>query len=423
MKLALIKVFLHERQRKSHSVTFDYLIASMREAKLDIDIKICYSLDEIVKFKPDIVGISSATESYMIAKRLAKETKDKLGSLIIMGGTHITALPLTMSKEVDIGILGEGEVTIVELLKHIEKYKMGCLEEVDGISFWDGNRIIINKSRKPLPMDELPIPIYPQIKYDFGDAVAILTTRGCVNNCDHCSEQAIWRPFRYLSPQRLVDIIETHYKKSGKTNYVFLDDISFFNLKKVVGLKEELNKRNLLGKVKIVKGSVNSELVTDDIVRVLKDLGLKLAGFGLESASPKILNAMKKGRVTTKDFENCITLFGKHGIRSGASSVWGYPGETLESMNKTSEFLKKWNGKHKFKSFMQYCCQPLPGSPLWQRMYEKGKVSLDMDFSRIQIHPGDLDSNWLYTNDSISKVEFVKFMKQLRVNIKKWRKQ
>ena len=421
MKLALIKTFIHEFQRYSHSVTFDYLIASIREAKLDIDIKICYTLEDIIKFKPDIVGISSATESYMEAKKLTKDIKENCRAIVIIGGTHITALPQTFSGDMDIGIIGEGEVTIIELLRHLNNWSYQELETVKGICYWDRGVIKVTEPRPPIPMDELPIPIYPQIKYDFGDAVAILTTRGCVNRCDHCSEQKIWRPFRYLSPKRLADILETHYKKSGKTNYVFMDDISVFNLKRLVGLRDELKKRNLLGKIKIVKISTNSELVTEDIVKVLKELGLRLAGFGLESASPRILKAMKKGKVTVQDFENCIKLFGKYKIRSGASTVWGYPGETLEDMQMTKDFLKKWNGTYYFKSFMQYCCQPLPGSNLWDRLYEQGDVSYDMDFSKMQIHP-NLNSDWFYINNSVPREEFINFMTNLRKDIQKWRK-
>ena len=79
---------------------------------------------------------------------------------------------------------------------------------------------------------------------------------------------------------------------------------------------------------------MNSELVTEDIVKVLKELGLRLAGFGLESASPRILHEMKSGRVKVEDFVNCMKLFGKYDIRNGASTVWGYPGETLDDMKK-----------------------------------------------------------------------------------------
>ena len=187
----------------------------------------------------------------------------------------------------------------------------------------------------------------------------------------------------------------------------------------MVQLKEELIKRNLFGKIKIVKISTNSEIVTEDIVKVLKELGLKLAGFGLESASPRVLKEMKKGRVTIEDFKRCITLFGKYGIRSGASTVWGFPGETIEDMEQTRKFLLEWNGKYGFKSFMQYVCQPLPGSDLWNEMYAQGKVSYNMDFTKMNIHPRDMKGDWLYlNNDTVSRQEFIKFLTKVRQEIR-----
>jgi len=424
-KLALIKVFLNEFQRKTHSLTFDYLIASINQAKIEIDIKICYSLQEIKEYKPDIVGISTVTESYMIAKQLAKDIKKELGSIVIIGGTHITALPQTMSKDMDIAIIGEGERTIVEILKLSEKppWHLTGIDSILGIAYWKNGKLFQTNPRLYIPMDELPIPIHPNIKYDFGEAIAILTTRGCVNRCVHCSEQKIWRPFRYLSGKRLAEIIDVHYKRSGITDYVFMDDISVFNLKRLVELKEELIKRNIFDKIKIVKISTNSEIITEDIVKILKELGLRLAGFGLESASSRILKEMKRGRVTIEDFKRCITLFGKYGIRSGASTVWGFPGETLEDMEKNKKFLVEWNGKYQFKSFMQYCCQPLPGSDLWDMMYAKGKVSLDMDFSTMKIHPKNIKENWLYINeDTVNKEDFIKFLNQTRKEIREAKK-
>lgn len=415
MKLAFIKVFLHKNQRKTHSVTFDYLIASIRRARLDVETKICFSLEELEQFKPDIVGISSATESFGEARKLTKKIKERVGCIVIMGGTHITALPETLPEVVDIAVLGEGEETMVKLLGHLQKHKLNDLGEVRGVAYWNDGEVAVTEAREPMKMDNLPIPSYPRINYDFGEAIAVLTTRGCMNQCVHCSEQTIWRPFRVMSAQRLGEILEKHYRDCGATEFVFMDDISVFNLKRLVGLRDYLAEKNLLGKIKIVKVATNSELITEDEIKILKELGLKLLGFGLESASPRILDQMKGGKVKVEDFVNCMELCGKHNLRNGASSVWGFPGETLEEMEATKKFLLKYNGKNSFHSFMQYVCQPLPGSELWDRMYEGGKVSLDMDFSKIQINPGLKSLNgWFYGNpEQVPKERFTNFLLNL----------
>lgn len=422
MKIAFIKTFLHNKQRYSHSVTFDYLIASINEAKLSVNCVICYSYEDIIRENPNIVCISSATESYLEAIKLTNQCSDRF---VIIGGTHLTAVPKTLPEYAECGILGEGEVTIVEVLKNLLEGKYGQnRHKIQGICYWTENGIQINEARKPLKMNNLPIPIHSNIKYDFGDAVALLTTRGCVNKCRHCSEQKIWKPFRMLSARKIVDIMKMHYKKSGKTDFVFLDDISFFNLRRITEIRDILKVEGLLGTLKICKGSVNSELVTEPIVKVLKELGLKLAGFGLESASPRILYEMKAGKVKVEDFIKCMKLFGQYGIRNGASTVWGYPGETLDDMKKTQDFLYRWNGRNKFFSFEQYVCQPLPGSDLWDKFLKEGKVSLDMDFSKMRIKPNFTDKDWYYCNEEyVPRDKFQKFFQGVQKGLKQIRKQ
>jgi radical SAM superfamily enzyme YgiQ (UPF0313 family) len=418
MKLALVKAFLTPEYDHTHSVTFDYLIAGVRTAGIDIEIKVCKRYQEIADYKPDIVGISTASESYGAAVGLAKRIKTELGAIVILGGTHITAVPETLTKDFDCAVIGEGDATFPNLLSKIisgsRDYRM------KGVAFHNGDELVVGDRADVIELDDLPITEPPIISYEGGKGIALVTSRGCVNRCLHCSEQAIWRPRRMMSGERLVEIIVHHYKSSGIGNFVFHDDLSVSDLNRLIVLRDGLAKRDLLGKIKIGKVSCNSELVTEDIVLILKELGIDIVGFGLESASPTVLSKVKGGKVKVEDFENAITLFGKHKVRSGASSIWGFPGETPADMQMTKDFLIKWNGTNHFKSFEQYCCQPLPGSLLWMMMLKRGKVSYDMDFSRMRIKPVLRKENWLYINEeNVPREQFIKFIEGVLGAIRK----
>jgi len=197
------------------------------------------------------------------------------------------------------------------------------------------------------------------------------------------------------------------------------------NFQRILKLRDELGRKNLLGKIFIRKVSANAELVTDDLIKVMKELGMTLLGFGLESAAPNVLKRIKCNKVTTDDFLRTIEICAKYNIRCGASSVWGYVGETMEDMILTRDFIYKIteDKKNTFRPFRHYVCQPLPGSILWDICLKKGLVSLDMDFNKIQTSPNLGVNDWLYINeDTVPRKEFVAFRKAVHKEVVRRRK-
>ena len=116
---------------------------------------------ELKKFYPDVVGITCTTPSvpqaYKVAK-LAKQVREDC--LVILGGPHVSFLPVQTLKEceyVDVVVKGEGEETMKELIEAVEKEKP--LEDVRGITFRKGNRIVDNPARPFIRnIDEIPFP-------------------------------------------------------------------------------------------------------------------------------------------------------------------------------------------------------------------------------------------------------------------------
>ena len=89
MKIALIKVFETPAEARTHSVTFDYLSSSIRAAfSTRIDIRVCRSFEEIVDYGPQIVGISTTTETFTLTTALAGRLRQRLDSVLVLGGTR-----------------------------------------------------------------------------------------------------------------------------------------------------------------------------------------------------------------------------------------------------------------------------------------------------------------------------------------------
>ena len=130
----------------------------------DCTIGLPYSelLNKLKGFIPEIVGITGTTPgSYgmlIVAKNIRK---DFPGIPILVGGAHLNALPKeTMENDCfDIGVLGEGEVTTVELISHVEAFGMKKLDRIAGIIYRDENEVRMTKPRALIKeLDELPFP-------------------------------------------------------------------------------------------------------------------------------------------------------------------------------------------------------------------------------------------------------------------------
>ena len=78
---------------------------------------------EIASDSPDIVGLTAATPTFNSALSIAKKIKAVLPSaIIVLGGAHITAMPFEAMScgTFDIGVIGEGEETLLELVKFVK---------------------------------------------------------------------------------------------------------------------------------------------------------------------------------------------------------------------------------------------------------------------------------------------------------------
>ncbi|MFA4820523.1 MAG: cobalamin-dependent protein, partial [Candidatus Aenigmatarchaeota archaeon] len=94
--------------------------------------------ESVVKFNPDIIGITAMTIDYMETIRLATFFKEKLDIPIIIGGIHISSVPESLAKPFDIGVVGEGEATFLEVLLLFEKkgkFETNELQKIKGIAF------------------------------------------------------------------------------------------------------------------------------------------------------------------------------------------------------------------------------------------------------------------------------------------------
>jgi len=362
-----------------------YLVSSLREKFGQDHIKFKF-IDqnieqEIKKFKPDIIGITSVSQNYNMAIKYAKIAK-KYKIPVVIGGVHISALPFTLTKNMNVGIIGEGEQTIVELFNLFERrgyFDVNELENIKGIVFQKDNKIIITKKRKPiLPLDKLPMPA--RDLFIIKNSVYMFTSRGCPYRCSFCASSHFWGKIRFFSAEYVVNEIKYTIEKYNIKEIKFLDDLFIADRARLRKILKLLQKENILGKVSF-NCNARSNLIDDELAYLLKQMNVKYVGMGLDSASPTNLEYLKGKNITVNNHRNSIKILRKYGLEFHASFIIGSPRETKKEILQTLKFIKE----NKLAHFDVYILIPLPGTPIWDYAKIRNLVSENMDWDDLNI--------------------------------------
>lgn len=395
MKLTLVNIWKIENHTPHFGLTA--LAAFLQKRIPDLDIKIIEGLDptkEIIKSNSDIVGFTSDTLAFKKTKNIATKIKKKLKIPILIGGVHITAMPTSFSYPFDVGLIGEGEITLSELIESFLKNKKIVpkdLEKIDGLIFKKNNKIIKTPPRKLIKnIDELPFPareitpmeeIYLKNQFNLFNVkrqISIMTSRGCPYHCVFCGSPIQWGNVRFHSPEYIIKEIKFLIKEYNIDSIMFWDDLFIAPIERLIKLKDLIVK-NKLDKKLVFFGYARANLITEDVCKVLAQMNTKRLIFGLESGSPKILNYLKQNSVTVEDNKRAVNLCRKYGITSSSGYIIGTPGETIEDLKMTYDLMKH----HPLDNTQIYILTPYPGTKIWMEAKKKKLVSDHMDFEKL----------------------------------------
>ena len=336
---------------------------------------------EIAKLEPDIVGITSCTctfPSVLQAASAAKEAYPR--ALTVLGGPHATVMDeqtLREQKDVDCIVRHEGELTILELADYVSGNRPKNLQEIDGITFRKNGQIVRTPDRKFIQdLDSLPWPAYKffaleEYRYLGKMIFPIMASRGCPGNCAFClASKMSGRLSRKRSPKNVVEEIEWLRDELGADAITFHDPTFTFDKKWVWEICDEINSK----KIKIPWDcTTRVDYVSKPILAKIKQANCQIVGFGIESNSQKILNAMKKG-TTTQQNERAVKMAKEVGLPFGLFFIIGYPGETVETLKETLDFVRRAEPDDVYISL----ASPYPQTELYEMVKENGwKMSTD----------------------------------------------
>ncbi len=384
-----------------------YVAASLEEAGHSVTFLDCTFMkrDEALKIAhaahAEVVGIYCKVTLVEDCLWFAQNLRDQC-QLLIAGGPLPTCDPLPFLDEFDIVVRGEGETTLVELLR---AWEQGVdWDSVAGIMYrkQDLSQGAENVATAERPfvkdLDHLPHPargLFPNESYirfgrkKYGYSIStVMSTRGCPFHCEFCSNVVFGNSFRERSPENVVDEIE-EVLALGYDRIAFADDVFTLKRRRVLAICAEIQRRGLqfkwecLGRVDTLDYSMALEMKTAGCAKIF---------FGIESGNDHILKIMKK-QITTTQARDAVVDAHKAGLEVGAFFILFYPGETNDTVLDTLRFATSLPLDY-LGLTMPY---PLPGTPLFERTKEQITRTWKPDNSRFWSHVLIYDSEFSET--------------------------
>jgi anaerobic magnesium-protoporphyrin IX monomethyl ester cyclase len=207
--------------------------------------------------------------------------------------------------------------------------------------------------------------------------VIVETSRGCPYSCDFCVAPIHQgHKFRERSPKALVDEIERSYREFGIDFFYLWGDTVTLNVKSFTAFCDELIARNLPIQW---FGNARADNLTDAaFVHRLRQAGCWMLAMGIETESEEIRKDMVK-KLERQKIVAAVNNMRDAGIRSFAFFIFGYPGESLATINQTIEYAIELNPD--FANF--YPAVPYPGTALYDKVVKDGLL-VEEDWARME---------------------------------------
>ena len=378
-------------------------------------------VEKLTADRPDVIGLGGIITQYSWLRRIAALCKRVHPDVpILLGGGIASSMPEFMVRRLpaDVVVQEEGEITFSEVLHRLER--RASLEGVAGAAYrhqirpgdWDvrNNGLRPSIQSRDRGLDALPWPLralWPedevykqnpvghlnwQTKWIDGASVApgqyslsMIASRGCPyasKACDYCYAAYLGKTYRLRSPHEVVDEMEYLKTRYGAVYVHFLDDLLMTDYRWALEFFGALRDRKRATGFEVLwGGTCRTNIVADDVIRARREgrphmlelgweVGMRQAGYGVESASPTILKNIDKSGQTLEKMEIAILETQRVLGYADCSFMIGSPGESAHTVQETIDFCRKVG----LKPEVFFFTTAYPGTTFWDLALDRGLI-------------------------------------------------
>jgi radical SAM superfamily enzyme YgiQ (UPF0313 family) len=304
--------------------------------------------DELLEWKPDVVGFSALSmEAERTAEwaRLVKETLPQ--ATVIIGGPYASATPLECLEETgaDVAFRGEAETSLREWLRRSIDGESAA--DIPGLALRDDNgKSFLTPARTEFEdLDALPIPDWEGIRiedYFSGYSMnlfnahrryaTIITSRGCPYNCVYC-HHFFGQKVRFRNLSNVMSEIRMLYDRHGIREFQICDDIFNVDRKRVLEFCRMIKESGMHLYLSF-PNALRGDLLTEEVIDALKDAGAYMITFSIESGSERIQKLIRKN-LNLEKIVKMIRYADSRGIITKSAFMIGFVTETKEEIQQT----------------------------------------------------------------------------------------
>ncbi len=299
---------------------------------------------------PDIVGLSVTVDVLPRAMEIARSYRSR-GIPVVAGGIHITTAADTIPEDVfDALCIGAAEGTWPDIMADLAA---GGLRKV-------------YRCKGPLRGEDIVSPAYDLIaKQPYLYCNVVHTSRGCPFQCDFCYNSS--REHRYVN-RRIEDVL-ADIRATGQRHILFIDDNFAGNRAWTRAFLERIRPMRLLW-----NAAVSIDVAKDpELLDLMRDSGCRSLFIGFESISPASIGSVHKRQNRIGEYEEAVRAIHSRGIMINGSFVFGLDGDTPDTFRATLD----WIVKNRIETVTSHILTPYPGTVLYDRMKEEGRLLTD----------------------------------------------
>lgn len=362
--LGILYICSHLRSKGLSAEVFDSTFSSRQEL-----------WDLLRKGPPSVLGVyanlmtrSSVIEILGVAKQAGWKT--------LVGGPEPGAyVNEYLAAGADVVVIGEGEITLEELVPALQSNAFDKLDQIAGIAFCkpDGSVVRTTPREQIKDIDAQPWPARESIdmaryvnvwrEHHGMGSVSLITARGCPYHCRWCSHEVFGKTHRRRKPVSVADELEWLINRYQPQMAWMADDVFTIHHGWLFQYAAELKRRGLKLPFECIS---RADRLNAQVVETLAEMGCFRVWIGSESGSQRILDAMERG-VTVEEVQNAVALCRSAGIQSGMFLMWGYEGEEMSDIEATVEHVKKTDPD----IFFTTVAYPIKGTPYFSEVADR----------------------------------------------------